>query len=142
EVGHVAVRAIDAQSGEAFSLSQTVSVEATEAWLIHPSNPTELSVSIDAGQHRYRRDGINVDGASASEKTSESNVTVFHPPGAREATVNRFGVRPRAEWTLTLHANTWASRDEIMGLLKGQVPVLLRSPEGWSWDLGDGWYSV
>src|SRR5699024_10377380 len=71
EVGQVTLRAIDAQIGEEFSLSQTVTLDAEGAWLIHASRPTALSVCIDKGPHRYDLEGLNVAAASASEKTSE-----------------------------------------------------------------------
>ena len=142
EVGQVVLRAIDAQIGEEFSLSQTVTLDAEGAWLIHASRPTALSVRIDKGQHRYDHQGVNVAGASAAEKTSESNVTVHHAPGAEYAVVNRWGVRPKPTWTLSLQSETWAARDQISALLKDQQPVLFRAPEGWQWDLVDGWYSV
>src|SRR5699024_9721778 len=142
EIGHVTVPAIDAQSGEPFSLSEVVTLDAEGAWLIHASRPTALSVCIDKGPHRYDLEGLNVAAASASEKTSESNVTVHQAPGAEYAVVNRWGVRPRPTWTLALQAETWAARDGVSALLKDQKPVLFRAPAYWQWDLVDGWYSV
>src|SRR5699024_2482305 len=90
EIGQITLRAIDAQSGEPFSLSEVVTLDAEGAWLIHASRPTALSVCIDKGPHRYDLEGLNVAAASAAEKTSESNVTVHQAPGAEYAVVNRW----------------------------------------------------
>src|SRR5699024_3565418 len=134
----------DAQEGDPFTLSETVSVDATSAWLIHPSRPTSLSVEIDKGGvfENYDQEGLNVEAVSASSKESKANATVFDPPGARESVVNRFGMRPKPTWSLSIVANSWDSRDHLFGALKNQVPLLLRSPINWPWDLSDGWYSI
>src|SRR5699024_11979737 len=62
--------------------------------------------------------------------------------GAEYAVINRWGVRPKPTWTLNLQTETWMARDDVSALLKDQQPVLFRAPEGWQWDLPDGWYSV
>src|SRR5699024_10319296 len=143
-IGSVKVSAVLSGLGEEFYLSGTTSLYTDSAYLIHASQPATLSVKIDGGGTfgTYNHTGLNVEAVSASTNESKANATVFDAPGARVSVVNRFGVRPTPSWTLSVSSTTWRARDELFAALMDQVPLLLRSPIDWEWDLSDGWYSV
>lgn len=126
---------------EEFYESATITVAGTEAWLIHPSQPS-LSVSIDAGPNAWRDDGLNVDISTARQTASAASVTLHQPVGRERTVAITQGVRRLDDWTLVLIAPTLDDRDELQAVLRDQTPLLLRSPEAFGWDLPDGFYSV
>lgn len=124
-----------------FTATTTTELAVTEAWLIHPSQPSK-SVSIDPGAGRWRDDGLNVDRGTAQEKQRAAKRTLHEPYGRKRAVPITTGPRMAATWTLVLYARTLEQRDSVDDLVDDQAPLLLRSPQGWRWDLPDGWYSV
>ena len=117
----------------------TVTLAITEAWLIHPSQPT-LSVSIDAAT--WRDTGLNVDPASSQQNTAEAAVTLHQPVGRTRTVAIATGNRLDETWPLVLLAPHLADRDDVRAIVRDQTPLLLRSPASFNWDLTDGWYSI
>lgn len=117
----------------------SVTLTITEAWLIHPAQPT-LSVSIDSGT--WRDSGLNVDPASSQQNTAESAVTLHSPIGRTRTVAIAHGNRLEETWPLVLLAPTIAARDTVRAIVRDQTPLLLRSPTSFGWDLTDGYYSV
>lgn len=124
---------------ESFYETASLTLDITEAWLIHPGQPT-LSVSIDAGT--WRDEGINVDPASAQQTTAKSAVTFHQPVGRTRAVAITTGNRLEDEWELVLLTPRLADRDAVRAIVTDQTPLLLRSPTAFNWDLADGFYTV
>ena len=117
----------------------TVTLAITEAWLIHPAQPT-LSVSLDSGA--WRDTGLNVDPASSQQNVAEAAVTLHQPVGRTTTVAIATGNRLDETWPLVLLAPTLADRDDVRAIVRDQTTLLLRSPAAFNWDLNDGWYSV
>lgn len=132
---------LEAASIAPITATSTTTLDVAEAWLIHPGQPT-LSTSIDPGAHRWRNDGLNVDTTSAEESSHAARRNEFEVIGRKRSIVVTSGPRADGEWTLVLFAPRTEDRDAALALVDDQTPLLLRSPQGWAWDLPDGWYSV
>lgn len=117
----------------------SVTLTITEAWLIHPGQPT-LSVSIDAGT--WRDTGLNVDPASSQQNNAEAAITLHSPIGRTRTVAIAHGNRLEETWPLVLLSPTIADRDAVRAIIRDQTPLLLRSPASFGWDLTDGYYSV
>lgn len=144
-IGPTTVVAVLSDVGEPFMLSDTIELTVDSAWLIHPSNPSQLSVRIGANHECPRgcnASGIAVSSTSRNEVTHEANVTEIEPPGRRRKIINRFGQRRLPDWDLVLILHDLISRDRLAASISDQNPLLLRVPESWGWDLPDGWYHV
>lgn len=124
-----------------FSAAATAILDVDEAWLIHPSHPA-LSISIDPGQHKFRDAGVNVDASTKASKTRAARATRHDPYGRERPIVITSGPRAAPEWDLRLRTRTLEARDTVEAIIRDQSVLLLRSPQGWPWDLPDGWYSV
>ena len=124
-----------------FDESATVQLDATQAWLIHPSQPS-LSVSIDPGPGKFRDDGINVDITSSQQVSRAATSTIHNPVGRTRDVVITNGNRREGKWTLVLLSGRLEDRDAIVSITADQTPLLLRSPSSFGWDLRDDWYSV
>jgi hypothetical protein len=123
----------------AFYELATATLNITEAWLIHPAQPT-LSVSIDTGA--WRDAGLNVDPATSQQNVAEAAVTLHQPVGRTTTVAIATGNRLDELWPLVLLAPTLDARDDVRAILRDQTPLLLRSPASFGWDLNDGYYSV
>lgn len=121
-----------------FSVSATTMLDISEAWLIHPIQPS-LSIPIE----RFSRGGEMSVAASTDEtRTYASRQAIYQPNGRREAVSYPLGPRGAGSWTLVLTLENIEARNDLMTLLDDQAPVMLRSPSEADWDLPDGWYSV
>lgn len=122
-----------------YSAMGTTQLNETAAWLIHPTYPS-LSVRIDRG--RWVDEALNVSVASAQDVARATSQAVFQPNGRSRSVVFPLGPRKDGTWTLELITFSLSARDSVVDLLADNVPVALRSPEGWPWDLPDDWYAV
>lgn len=123
----------------AFFETETATLNISEAWLIHPAQPT-LSVSIDSGT--WRPGGLNVDLASSQQHNARATTTLHYPVGRSRPVAVVHGNRLEDEWQLVLIAPELEHRDAVKDIVNDQTPLLLRSPTAFGWDLPDGFYSV
>lgn len=123
----------------AFYEIATATLSISEAWLIHPAQPT-LSVSIDAGV--WRDAGLNVDPATSQQLTAPAAVTLHQPVGRTRTVAIATGNRLEELWQLVLLAPTLDDRDDVRAIVRDQTPLLLRSPDSFNWDVPDGYYSI
>lgn len=126
-----------------FSVSAApATLDATEAWLIHPTDP-DLSVELTTTVNgRRRRDRIWVDATSAQQVTYPAQRTVYAPLGRPRQVPVTYGDRRPGQWSLVVHTPRDVDRAAMRSLLTDQAPLLLRTPPGFGWDLDDDWYSV
>lgn len=123
----------------AFLETTSVTLTITEAWLIHPGQPT-LSVSLSGAN--WRDTGLNVDSASSQQNTSRAATTLHQPVGRTRTVAVASGNRLEEEWTLVLIAPTLDDRTDVRAITNDQTPLLVRSPASFNWDLTDGYYAI
>lgn len=131
---------VDQGAPTPFSASASTTLDTTQAWLIHPSQPS-LSCAIDSGPqgaHNLRF----IEASSGETKSSEAQRTIHRGIGSRRAVVITSGPRTADEWTLILGAPTIQQKNAVRAIVDDQTPLLLRIPPAAQYDLPDDWYSV
>lgn len=121
-----------------FAATDTDTLTATQAWLVHPVNPNlSLPISSTEGVN-----GLYVTADSGESISYEEQRELFSPLGRRRHVAVSYGQRRVGDWSLVLCAPSITDRDNVLALLVDQVPLLLRVPASFEWDLPDDWYSV
>jgi hypothetical protein len=124
-----------------FTASSSATLDVTETWLIHPSQPS-LSMMIDGGPDADPWNDVYIDSATASRKTSATKRAVHEIEGAELDIVITNGPRAADEWNMVVSAATIAQKNGLRALTRDESPLLLRSPPASGLDLPDGFYSV
>lgn len=122
-------------NGTSGTISQSVTLSPTKAWMIHPRTP-DLSFVLTDGAEAAGI--VQIGGGQSPSQASRHRVL-----GASRDVVMSFGARSAVSYpNFQVATTTEAEAIALEALLMDETPMLLRIPASWGVDFKQGFYAV